>query len=347
MANNNNMKKYIILLFAIFIYTSSFAKKVKFSVDMDTVTINTTGVHVMGDFQILLGCTTDFDAACTPLTQEFSTTIYSTIVDIPAFAKYEYAFVNGDQGYEVENVPWESQVGFVSSILNTNRWIYIDSLADDTTDIGAIIFSRNAPAGLTLIRFKVDMHEEASVSPNGVHTAGVFSGWNTALNYMWSFNTGMYEVINYLTAGTYEYKYYNGNTTGDAETVPGPCSVFGNREIVLSVDTIMHDYVTGYPVCFGGCAACVTAGFEENNSSAAINIYPNPANNKFTIHDLRFTISRIEILDVLGSCVIQSQISNLKSQISVDISSLSPGIYFVCVSDADNSHLSTSKLVIE
>ena len=92
----NIMKKYFLLLTAIFICTFSFARKVKFSVDMDTVTINTTGVHVMGDFQMILGCTVDFDAACTPLTQEASTTIYSTVVDIPAFAKYEYIFVNED-----------------------------------------------------------------------------------------------------------------------------------------------------------------------------------------------------------------------------------------------------------
>ena len=108
-----------------------------------------------------------------------------------------------DQGYEVENVPWESQVGFVNSILNTNRWIYIDSLADDTTDIGAVIFRQNAPAGFTLIRFKVDMHEEASISPNGVHVAGNFQGWDPTKIRLYSFGVGVYEIIAFMPAGTY------------------------------------------------------------------------------------------------------------------------------------------------
>jgi DNA repair exonuclease SbcCD ATPase subunit len=35
--------------------------------------------------------------------------------------------------------------------------LYVDSLADDTTYVGALIFAGNAPAGLELIRYKVDM----------------------------------------------------------------------------------------------------------------------------------------------------------------------------------------------
>jgi hypothetical protein len=46
------MKKILILLLPFFLSLApASAKKVKFSVDMDTVTINPTGVHVFGDFQ--------------------------------------------------------------------------------------------------------------------------------------------------------------------------------------------------------------------------------------------------------------------------------------------------------
>ncbi|MBK8686725.1 MAG: hypothetical protein IPN26_18020 [Bacteroidetes bacterium] len=47
------------------------------------------------------------------------------VVDLPAFAKYEYKFLNGDQGYEVEVVPEESRANYN---LSDNRWIYVDSL---------------------------------------------------------------------------------------------------------------------------------------------------------------------------------------------------------------------------
>ncbi|HLG35036.1 MAG TPA: T9SS type A sorting domain-containing protein [Bacteroidia bacterium] len=64
-------------------------------------------------------------------------------------------------------------------------------------------------------------------------------------------------------------------------------------------------------------------------------IFPNPATNQLTIsipiHREQFAIKEIEIYDVLGEKVFKSQILNPDSQISVDVSSLAPGIYFVRV----------------
>src|SRR5687768_5761872 len=106
------MKK-IIQFSLLFLFAANFvfAKKVKFSVDMDTITVNATGMHVMGDFQAVAGYPGgDWLPNTTPLTQEATSTIYSVIVDIPAFVKYEYKFVNGDQSYEAEFVPVPSRV---------------------------------------------------------------------------------------------------------------------------------------------------------------------------------------------------------------------------------------------
>lgn len=87
------------------------------------------------------------------MVRECSTAIYSIVVDVPAFHKYEYKFVNGDLFYGTEFVPLESRVGYE---FNDNRWIYVDSLDNSVTDIGAIVFSGNAPAGQKLVRFLVD-----------------------------------------------------------------------------------------------------------------------------------------------------------------------------------------------
>ena len=160
------MKKLLLSITILLTSLCLSAKKVKFAVDMTGQTISAFGVHIVGDFQEAAGYPLNFDPAATPLTQEGSTNIYSIIVTIPAFTKYEYLFVNGDQTYEAEFVPDESRVGYN---FVDNRWLYVDSLANDTTFVGAILFSGNAPAGLSLVRYKVDMNNALPVSPNGIH----------------------------------------------------------------------------------------------------------------------------------------------------------------------------------
>src|SRR6185436_20741908 len=225
------MKKILFLFFVLAACTNLFAKKVKFSVDMTGQTLSPNGIHVTGDFQTAAGFPGgDWQPNTTTLTQEGSTNIYSIIVDIPAFTKYEYRYVNGDQSYEVEFVPIESRVG---DNFDDNRWLWVDSLANDTTDIGAIVFDTNAPAGLTLVRFLVDMQNEPSVSPAGVHIAGDFQGWDPSKIMLYSFGSDVYEIISYVNPGTYEYKFYNGNTGGSMENIPALCSVNTNREIVV------------------------------------------------------------------------------------------------------------------
>src|SRR5207248_6349550 len=107
------MKKFLLFALTLFSLSTALAKKVKFAVNMTGQTINTLGVHVWGDFQVAAGYTSDWAPNLTLLTQEAAdTNIYSMIVDIPAFAKYEYTFLNGDQGYDAEFVPQESRVGY-------------------------------------------------------------------------------------------------------------------------------------------------------------------------------------------------------------------------------------------
>ena len=338
------MKKIILSALILLAANFAFAKKVKFSVDMTGQIINTTGIHVMGDFQAVAGFPGgDWLPNTTQLAQESNPDIYSIVVDIPALTKYEYKFVNGDQSYEAEFVPVLSRVGYN---FNDNRWLWVDSLADDTTDVGAILFAGNAPANLTLLRFKVDMSEEAVVDPSGVHVAGDFQGWDPSKIMLYSFGSGVYEIIAYLSAGSYEFKYYNGNTTGASETVPLICAVSNNRQVTLNTDTILHDALE-HAVCFSGCSACASVGISDYASLEAIRIYPNPANNQFAISNVQFAISSVELFDALGKRVLfQQQVSNRNLQ-TFDVSGLDAGIYFVRISDEGHKYTVTSKLVIE
>src|SRR5258705_5660555 len=291
------MKKFFLAALILLSANFGFAKKVKFSVNMIGQTVNVTGVHVMGDFQAVAGFPGgDWLPNTTLLNQESNPDIYSTVVDIPAFVKYEYKFVNGDQSYEAEFVPIPSRVGYN---FNDNRWLWVDSLGNDTADAGAILFAGNAPANLTLLRFKVDMSEAGSINPAGVHVAGDFQSWDPSKIMLYSFGSGVYEIIAYLSAGTYEFKYYNGNSSGTTEIVPLACAVSGNRLVVLNADTILHDALE-HAVCFSGCSACASVGIADVASTGGFSIYPNPAKDQFTIYGLRFTVSKVEIYDALG-----------------------------------------------
>ncbi len=75
---------------------------------------------------------------------------------------------------------------------------------------------------------------------------------------------------------------------------------------------------------------CQNISVEENKESSPVFIFPNPANNQFTIYDIRFTISKVEVYDVLGQKIFtQQQTTNNKSQTTINVSSWNRGIYFV------------------
>lgn len=168
------MKKLILLIVLLSIATIGFGMKVKFAVEFTGFMISPNGVHVTGDFQPVAGFPGgDWSADSTPMEKEGSTDIFNIIVDIPAFQKYEFRFANGDQFYESEFVPVESRDGYDFS---DNRWIFVDSIANDTTYTGAIIFGKNASAIMNLLRVLENMENEASISPDVIHVAGSWQG---------------------------------------------------------------------------------------------------------------------------------------------------------------------------
>jgi parallel beta-helix repeat protein len=72
----------------------------------------------------------------------------------------------------------------------------------------------------------------------------------------------------------------------------------------------------------------IPTSVSEMESSTFI-IAPNPANRELRIDNEQWTIESVEIFDIYGRKVLSPQVSILKSQISIDISTLANGIYFV------------------
>jgi len=332
------MKKVIIALFCTGLAFSGFAKKVKFAVDMDTITPMVTGIHIGGDFQTLAGYSGgDWMSGTTLMTQEGSTSIYSVVVDIPAFAKYEFKFINGDQWYEAEFVPIESRVGYN---FNDNRWLYVDSLANDTSFAGAILFSGNAPKGLTLMRFLVDMTNIWNVDPAGVHVAGSFQNWDPTLVRLYSFGSKVYEIIAYDTITTNEYKFYNGNTTGTSETVPGACAVNGNRQLQFAKDTVLA------VVCFSECSACIPNGIAQNSNENAFKLFPNPAKEYTGLtlgsSDEEYDIS---LFDHTGKTL--ALYKDVKNSLRIESTELAAGLYFITTTNKVGAKTRTIKFIKE
>lgn len=254
------MKKLLLSIMAVAALTSAEAKKVKFQVDMTGQTVGPNGVHIAGDFQAAAGFPSgDWQPNTTTMTNGGGGDIYSVIVDVPAKTYYRFKFINGNDWAQVESVPAICQKGHSNNgQSDDNRWFFIDSLANDTTVIPAILFGGSAPAGKFAVRFAVDMRTQPSVSADGVHIAGtvVEPNWTPAANTMANLypSNKIYEIISYVSAGTYAYKYVNGNAWGSDESVPSACNVGNNREVVVSNANIAVGIV-----CYASCIACPTA----------------------------------------------------------------------------------------
>jgi hypothetical protein len=334
------MKNKIIatLLFVIAFSFFTEAKYVRFSVNMQySGMLNSNDAYMTSTFQSAIGMGGDLTHGYLQLTQSSTdTNIYSAVYNIPAFQMYEYQFELGATGYDLENIPVESQ-----SLLNGYRWLYIDSLSNDTLILPAVFYSGNNSNTEIMYRIKVNMINE-TVSTNGVHIAGNFQNNDPASTIMYSFGNGVYEYMAYLTPGTQvDYKFYNGNTLADSEIVPLTCSSAGNR-IIASVDSAQILPT----VCFNSCTNCAPLTGITNIKYDAVNLSPNPMslNTTLTFND-NASEHTVSIIDLQGRTVQQFNNINTNS-FQINKGNLAASCYFIQVIN-DQNRRSTMKLIIE
>lgn len=214
---------------------------VTLKVDMSRENITSSGVHLAGSFN-------NWSTTQTPMTLT-PNSIYEATVSVQENATHQYRFVNGNTASGLETVP--ASCGVVNGTGQFDRQVTVPN--HDTT-YAAVCFSMcsHCPASVT-VTFRVDMQNE-TVSPDGVHVSGTFNTWNYAQNPMTAIGGTIYETSIIMDEGTYmEFKYANGISAAQAETVPGGCSLNGNRYFTVPAhDTVMSAY------CFGGCTTCGT-----------------------------------------------------------------------------------------
>ncbi len=264
------MKKLLLIVVLAGLALNTQARKVMFRVDMTGQTVGANGVHMPGNFKDVNYDGTfenanlvNWDAASNTMTDPDNDNIYTVVLDLAPSLAYEYKFINGNDFAQAESVPSLSQVGGG----NSNRWWYIKpSAGNDTLVLPAVKFGQNAPTGMKLIRFRVNMAKVTTVSPNGVHVAGAFQGWDPSKSQMvnyagnGSFTGTIYEFIGFAattaSGGDVEYKFVNDNNWngGGAESVPSACATGGGNRTFGSAtnDTLLKI------VCFGSCDNCPT-----------------------------------------------------------------------------------------
>jgi hypothetical protein len=107
------------------------------------------------------------------------------------------------------------------------------------------------------VTLNVDMNNQV-VSPNGVHLAGAFQGWNPGDPNYELFDLdgdGIYSIQFNAPLGQYEYKFVNGSSWNEInENIPMECSMNGNRFLVVDGSIINETY------CFSECAVSCNGG---------------------------------------------------------------------------------------
>jgi hypothetical protein len=74
-------------------------------------------------------------------------------------------------------------------------------------------------------------------------------------------------------------------------------------------------------------------GISENEMSG-IRVYPNPTTGELTIDNGQWTIADVRIYDMMGKIINNYQLSIVNSQLTLNVSSLAAGIYYLRVGNA-------------
>jgi hypothetical protein len=217
------------------------------AVNMSNETVSGNGVHVAGTFN-------NWSPSATTMTDDNSDGIYTADVMVPANSTIAFKFINGNAWGSEESV-----VGNCAIAPDGNRQIVVANVA---TSYGPLCFGECMdcedivePTMVTVV-FQVNMSNEIA-SPNGIHIAGSFQGWNPNGTVMNEMGGGYYELSYQIESNqTIQFKFINGSTWSEQETVPAECGVdngFGgfNRELVIGNENIVFG-----PVCFSGCVDC-------------------------------------------------------------------------------------------
>ncbi len=297
---------------------------VTFRVDMSNETVSGDGIFIAGDFN-------GWDGTATQMS-EYATNMYEAVVVLNAGETVQYKFLNG---ITYETVPGECGVGGFS-----NR-SYTAGTNNET--LAAVCFSNCIACTVVQmvdVTFLLDLGS-ITADINGVHIAGSFNAFSATANEMTLAFDNVYTASVTVAENTQVlFKYINGDTFTNVETVPFECGVddgFGGYNRSITVDNVD---VNLPEVCFSSCMDC-PIGVVEIGSSL-IEVYPNPASSTLLINAKGNYIATLNVMDVTGR-IVQTIALNNAHKTQVDISALSAGLYHITNAEGK----SMARLVVE
>ncbi len=226
-----------------------------FRVNMNGLTVSANGVHIAGDFGSNYP---QWTPGAIGLTDQGGGIYATTLMLVPGQV-VPFKFLNGNAWGQDEGVPGACNVG-------GNRSYTVPAGASSTP----LVCFGTCGTCIT-VTFRVDMTGE-TVSPNGVHIAGAFQGWNPGTTQLSNIGGNVYARTVLVDPNQVsDYKFLNGNNWGTDESVAGVCSPGnnGNRNFAMGTSS-----KTLPVVCFRQCLGCtdetrwrgVNSNFADGNN---------------------------------------------------------------------------------
>ena len=195
---------------------------------------------------------------------------------------------------------------------------------------------------LTTVTFNVDMskvEQWGTVSPEGVHIAGSFQGWDPAGTPMTDNLDGTWSYTTTVAAGTeIQYKYLNGNAWGTDETgITEDCGIndgsgIFNRLLVVGTDDVSTPFY-----CFNFCTTCDLVAADEASLQTGVKVFPNPVKDLLNVSiDLPEAAENLNIrmVNTLGQVVYERYFGRLQTDnIEIDVAKIPAGAYMIQVAD--------------
>lgn len=290
-------------------------KNVTFKVDMNQYVGVIDTVNLNGDFNGWCG-------ACTMMTDANADGIYEITVPLSTDS-IEYKFtVNG----------WDFQENFnggESCTKTTGQ--YTNRFLEITGDTVLPVVCYNSCSACVVtknVTFRVNMSDYTGTYTD-VNLNGTFNNWCGSCNTMTDANNDdIYEITLPLPLDSIEYKFtVDGWASSEQLTAGDPCTItvgiYTNRSYLVTANDTLD------VACWALCTDC-PAGIDETFVNA-FKVYPNPATTELSIATSVENATAF-ITTILGEEVGTNVDLNMTK--SLNIASLSPGIYYLNIETA-------------
>jgi alpha-tubulin suppressor-like RCC1 family protein len=192
----------------------------------------------------------------------------------------------------------------------------------------------------------LQMHEKPDGSTEPIVHSPVTATWSTT-DHHWVVNFPVTKFSTFYTGDTASLANFNCVTSGsDSIITVNPYYIWNNDTLYTSgtyVDTLMNangcDSIATFKLTIDISTNMATPILEKG-----ISLYPNPSSGVLSLDviDPNVTISRVNVLNLMGSKVYSSEQVNSKS--TIDLSTLPKGIYFVQI--ASRQETITRRIVL-